>query len=589
MTDVTSAVRTSETDAISRLLSKLNAVESQFRQQRSQLQRQGMSLPPGTLLGLQQIRSDLESLSEAFAATHTELHRLRELSRTAEVINSTLDLDSVLNEVMDTVILLTRAERGYLMLRNPETGALDSRVARNFEHRTLSEHEFIISSTVTAEAARTGQPVLTTNAGQDPRFQAQMSIVNFALRSILCVPLLLKGAVTGVIYADNRIKQGLFGDKELELLQTFANQAAVAIENARLYERLQSSLAEITAMKDLLANVFASIASGVITTDSVNRITVINEAACRILNLSAEACLDQPLPAIWPLIQAETLAAVRREGLEETVEVDAEVEGRGILNLSLHLSPLRSSTGQIEGVAIVVDDLTEMKRREAQLNVVRRYLPPAMVDNIQSIDRLGLGGERRTVTTIFIDVRGFHTFPPGLPPQDLMVLLNRHLTIASDAVSQQTGVIDKYMANEIMGLFNTQLNPADDHAWRALLAALNMAEEYAQFARQSGEPNERVYFRIGIHTGEATLGNVGGEHRREFTAIGDAVNLAHRLLENAGPGQIVISEDTLRACQPHMDTVNARLGALVRERLQVKGRSEATWAYRITRSPGKEA
>ena len=361
MTDATSQVRTYETDHIARLIKALNALEGQFREQRAQLQKQGMSLPPGTLAGLQRIRAELETLAQHFAVVSTELQRLRELGRTTEVINSTLDLDGVLNEVMDTVIFLTRAERGYLMLRNPDTGDLEFRVARNIEHRSLNENELIISITVVDEVARTGQPVLTTNAGQDPRFQMRVSVVSYALRSILCVPLILKGSVTGVIYTDNRIKQGLFGEKEKELLQTFANQAAVAIENARLYERLQASLAEITAMKDLLANVFASIASGVITTDADDRITGVNDSARRILGLDDGDFQGQRLSEVWPLIHGETLAAVRQDGIDETVELETEVEGRGALNLTLHFTPLRNTEGNIEGVALVVDDLTEFK------------------------------------------------------------------------------------------------------------------------------------------------------------------------------------------------------------------------------------
>ena len=332
MTDATSQVRIHETDHIARLIKALNALEGQFREQRAHLQKQGMSLPPGTLAGLQRIRAELETLAQHFATVSTELQRLRELGRTTEVINSTLDLDGVLNEVMDTVIFLTRAERGYLMLRNLDTGDLEFRVARNIEHRSLNENESIISNTIVEDVARTGQPVLTTNAGQDPRFQMRVSVVSYALRSILCVPLILKGSVTGVIYTDNRIKQGLFGEKEKELLQTFANQAAVAIENARLYERLQASLAEITAMKDLLANVFASIASGVITTDADDRITGVNDSARRILGLDDGDFQGQRLSAVWPLIHDDTLSAVRQDGIDETVELETEAEGRGVLN-----------------------------------------------------------------------------------------------------------------------------------------------------------------------------------------------------------------------------------------------------------------
>jgi PAS domain S-box-containing protein len=585
MSEATSTVRTVETAELQRLIKVLDDLEMQFRQQRAFLQRRGMSLPPSTLSGLQQARTALENALRDYEEAAREVKRLRELSRTAELINSTLDLNDVLNEVIDTVIALTRAERGYLVLRNPQTGELEFMVARNIEHRTLMENEFIISRTIVADVARTGVPIVTTDAGADERFDSQQSIIRHGLRSILCVPLLLKQTVTGVIYADNRVKSGIFGEQELQLLQNFANQAAVAIENARLYEALQANLANITAMRNLLSNVFASIASGVITTDADDCITTMNPAACRILNLEASACLGKPLWQVWELIPPETLSAIREEGLSESAEIEFDVAGKGTLNLSINLSPLRNADGKIEGVAIVVDDLTEQKRREQQLNTVRKYLTPAMVDNIRSIEALGLGGERRIITSLFVDVRDLKRHPLRLTPRELMAYLNHYLTVAADAITQHNGIIDKYIANEMLGLFNTQLNPSEDHALRAVLAALEMADAFYALYAHLGEPAGVRYFRIGINTGIATLGNVGSETRREFTAVGDSVNAAHRLLENAHDGEIVISETTYQACANVLQQI-PRLTLRSSEEIFVKNRREPMHIYRFYREDG---
>jgi PAS domain S-box-containing protein len=570
---------------LKRLADNLNAVEGQFRLQREELRKLAMGLPPGTISGLQSIRSDMMRLAKTFEDSQTELNRLRSLSRTAELINSTLDLDDVLNQVMDTVIGLTAAERGYLMLRNSDSGAMEFRVARNIEQRTLNEDEFIVSSSIVAEVARSGKPVVTTNAAQDDRFSAQQSVAQYMLRSILCVPLSLKGQVTGVVYADNRIKSGLFGEKELELLYAFASQAAIAIENARLFESLQLSLREIIAVRDLLENIFASIASGVITTNESDLVITLNKAASRILAVQPQGVVGQPLGSVLPIYDEfkGLFEDVRDQRDQKTLEVESEIHARGQVSLNLKLSPLQD--GGTSGVAIVVDDLTELKQREAQLTLVRRYLPPAMLDNIESIDRLGLGGERRLVTTMFIDVRNFNTFPKSLRPQDLMETLNAYLTIAADAISRQNGVIDKYMANEIMGLFNTQLNPDEDHhARQAILAAMNMCDRYLQFYRDRGEPDGVCYYRIGIHMGIATLGNVGSETRKEFTAIGDSVNLAHRLLENAQPGQIIISENTYKAVEGFINDPANHIQAIRGGEILVKGRQQPTMIYQLQRT-----
>ncbi|MFN7211126.1 MAG: adenylate/guanylate cyclase domain-containing protein, partial [Aggregatilineales bacterium] len=351
---------------------------------------------------------------------------------------------------------------------------------------------------------------------------------------------------------------------------------------ARLYEALRANLADITAMRNLLANVFDSIASGVITTDGEGRVTVINPSACRTLNLEAAECLGKPLWEVWDFIPPETLEAIREAGISESVEVECEVAGKGTLNLNINLSPLRNTNAAIEGVVIVVDDLTEQKRRERQLNTVRKYLTPAMVDNIRSIEALGLGGERRTITSLFVDVRDFKRHPLHLPPRELMAYLNRYLTVAADAITQQNGIIDKYMANEILGLFNTQLNPDSDHAQRAFLAALEMADAFRALYAQLGERVAAPYFRIGINTGIATLGNVGSATRREFTAVGDSVNAAHRLLENARDGEIVISEATYQACAKLLEHM-PRLTLRATEEIFVKNRREPMHIYRFYR------
>ncbi len=584
--EAVNSIQATLADELRRLSHTVNDLEGVLRRQRETiLKQQGMTLPPGTLAGIQSIYTDLDAIAQQLESEQIELAQLRALGQTAELINSTLDLDEVLNGVMTAVIRLTNAERGYLVLRNPDTGEMEFRVARNITGN-LSESEFIVSNTIVKEVAQTGIPVVTDNATADRRWEATQSVVGFALRSILCVPLLLRGEVTGVIYADNRIKSGIFGDKERELLYAFANQAAVAIENARLFENARTNLAQVTAVKNLMDNIFASIGSGVITTDSEDRLTTINDAAERILNISAEASIGKPISNALPQLTndfEEILHQVLTRNTQESIEVQSMIPERGEVSLSIKLSPLKNSSQVTQGVAIAVDDETELKARNAQLKVIRRYLPPAMVDNIQSIDQLGLGGERRMVTTMYIDVRGFSTFPASLRPREVMQMLNDYLTVASDEVTHFTGVIDKYMANEIMALFNTQLNPTEDHALRALLAALEMADNYLDFYQKHGEDPDMRYYRVGIHTGIATLGNAGSKTRKEFTAIGDSVNLAHRLLENALPGQIIISRETAQHCSEaltHLEDIQI----IERGDIMVKGRQQPVSIYEVSRS-----
>jgi hypothetical protein len=161
--------------------------------------------------------------------------RLALLVRLSQVFNSTLALDEVLNRVMDEVIAVTRAERGFVMLRE-EDGTLTFRAARGMDQSTVQDPQFQVSRGVVERVAQQGRPVLTSDAQQDDRFSLRLSVVNLGLRSILRVPLLVQGRLLGVIYVDNRLRCGLFTADDLDLLAAIASTAAIAIENARLYQ-----------------------------------------------------------------------------------------------------------------------------------------------------------------------------------------------------------------------------------------------------------------------------------------------------------------------------------------------------------------
>jgi serine phosphatase RsbU (regulator of sigma subunit) len=160
--------------------------------------------------------------------------RLALLYRISQTFNSSLDLDEVLNLVLDEVIAATRAERGFLVLHDAQ-GQPTVRTARGLDQTSIDDPSFQISRSVVARVAQTGEPVLTSDAQQDTRLNLRDSVLNLRLRSILCVPLLIKNSVTGVVYVDNRLHAGIFSRDDLDLLAAIASNAAIAIENARLY------------------------------------------------------------------------------------------------------------------------------------------------------------------------------------------------------------------------------------------------------------------------------------------------------------------------------------------------------------------
>lgn len=159
-------------------------------------------------------------------------------------INSTLGLKRVLEEVMDSIIALMNAERGFLMLKD-ESGGMSVQIARGIAQADLAKDSFAVSNSIIKKVVESGEAILTTNAQEDPRFDQQASIATYHLLSILCAPLKVKDVLIGVIYVDNRALSGIFHNDDFEIISSFSNQAAVAIENARLFDGLQASNEEL--------------------------------------------------------------------------------------------------------------------------------------------------------------------------------------------------------------------------------------------------------------------------------------------------------------------------------------------------------
>lgn len=531
-------------------------------------------LPPNTIQDLDHLVDTLARMGQRLEAFEAERGKMKALSEIGGVVNSSLELDEVLRIVMDNIVRLTRAERGFLVLRN-EKGELTTQVARNWEQESIKSAEAATSRTIVQRVVDTGEPIITTNAQQDQRFSGQASIVALNLRSILCVPLKVKNELIGVVYADNRIRTGIFNEAERDLLVDFANQAAVAIENARLFTSLRQTLEEVTGLKNLMDNVFASMASGVITTDIQNQIMMCNRAAEAILGLSMPNILGHKL--------SEVLASAS-EGIEphlaEVREKDASVidleishmdPKRGNVDWRLNLAPLKDSGQKTQGIAIVLDDLTERKKLEAQRRLLERMVSPAILDQVDP-KSFQIGGKQVEVTALFADVRGFTAFSEKHTPEDLVAILNRYLAAAADAVLENEGTVDKFLGDAVMAWYNAPvLQP--DHTLRAVKSALALRDAIQKL---HGELPEEAHlsFGVGIHYGDAVIGWIGTEKRLEFTAIGDSVNTAKRIQENSAKNQILMSRVAY-------DRVKDRVDARPFAPVTAKGKSQPLEVFEV--------
>ncbi len=184
-------------------------------------------------------------------------HRLRRLLTINKRLNSELRLPNLLELIVDSVIELTDAERGFLILVDPpddegDESRLSIKLARNIDRRSLDGDELALSRSIAERAAQSGQPVVTFDALDDERFQSALSVSDLSLRSVLAVPLRVKGRVVGTIYVDHRLRRGAFGEPEVALVQDFADQAAIAIDNARLLAENEARRREIEQLNAAL-------------------------------------------------------------------------------------------------------------------------------------------------------------------------------------------------------------------------------------------------------------------------------------------------------------------------------------------------
>jgi adenylate cyclase len=210
--------------------------------------------------------------------------------------------------------------------------------------------------------------------------------------------------------------------------------------------------------------------------------------------------------------------------------------------------------------------------QQAIRETFERYVSPRVVERLLADPaQVRLGGTQQTVSVLFADLRGYTALAETLSPDQLVGVLNGHLTVAAQAVLAYDGTISQYSGDMLMAIFNAPL-PQPDHVLRAAQAALKLRRDMASYHAGLAE-DLRMDFGVGIVTGEAVVGNIGAREMLHYTAIGDTVNLAQRLEEMAGGGQVLVTESTRQALDR-----GARVEA--RGLTLVRGRSEpvAVWA-----------
>ncbi|MBL7996813.1 FHA domain-containing protein [bacterium] len=413
------------------------------------------------------ISSQFLDLEHAVHIMDNQLHesenfqqKLNVLYEIGKVINLIFEEDELLKTILDLGLKVMKADCGFIMLYN-DRNELIPKISRKIESDEISTSSPTFSTTISKRVAETAESILTSDAQNDDRFQSGASIISHHIRSVICSPLKNKDQkVIGVIYVGSNVMSNVFSKSDVDLLEAFSNHAAIAIENARLYE--------------------------------------------------------------------------------------------------------------------------DKRRKEHLKAALERYVSKQIAEKIISNDASGdirFQPEKREVTLVFSDVRGFTTLAESMSPEEMVEILNRYFTKMIDIIFKYGGTLDKFIGDAIMAMFGAPATTGDD-AGNAVMAALEMQESLIAFNEEQiklGKPPLKV--GIGINSGIVVVGNIGSDQRMEYTAIGDSVNLASRL-EGANKEygtHIMVSEWTQEKVQ---DKVISRELDLIR----VKGKEKPVKVFEVVAS-----
>jgi adenylate cyclase len=269
-----------------------------------------------------------------------------------------------------------------------------------------------------------------------------------------------------------------------------------------------------------------------------------------------------------PFEQAALLARVRSllrtKDLHDTVKEQA--------------TKLKEQTEQLAGWNQQLEERVATQLAEIdRIGRLQRFLAPQVAQMIASSDAPEqlLSSHRRDVSVVFCDLRGFTAFTETSEPEEVMAVLHDYHENLGGLIFQYEGTLDRFAGDGIMIVFNDPI-PCDDHTERAVRLALEMRDQVESLTKQWRRKGHDLGFGVGIATGYATLGQIGFEQRREYTAIGSVINLASRLCDEARPGQVIISQRAFGAVEQSVEA--APVGEL-----SLKGFAKPVAAYEILR------
>jgi len=445
---------------------------------------------------IQETYSNLETkVEERTRDLAQSINELKVLEEVGRAVASSLDLNAVLPTIAARAIEITHADAVLIYGFDAEQHRFNLIEADGIDksadgaHVSIDEGENILS-----DAAGSGEPIALADLDQAAEQPLREAAIAAGFRSVLVVPLVDQQGTLGSLVVLRR-PSGEFAPSVIGLMRTFANQAVLAMRNARLFSEVDHKGRELEA------------ANGTV------------RAQADKLKQQTEQLKD------W------------NKSLEERV---------------------KTQLGEIE-----------------RIRKLERFLAPQVAQLIASSDSPEglLTSQRREVTVVFCDLRGFTAFTEATEPEEAMNVLREYHAALGKLIFKYEGTLDKYAGDGVMILFNAPIQ-FEDHTKRAVKMAVEMRDTIGPLTERWRNRGHSLGFGIGIAVGYATLGQVGFEQRLEYAAIGSVTNLASRLCGEAKPNQIVVSRRVYGIVEPWVE-------ARALDDLQLKGFNHPVLAMEI--------
>ena len=443
-------------------------------------------------------------------------------------ISSVLDINDLSHEVLLRAVGILNASKGMFVLNNENSPILEILSMFNW-----GEKDFLLSNKIDVfKQMQKGNRGIILTKDHSTDIQKKLNEQN-----LIVVPLRAKQNLLGcMILCDKETRNGVepFKELDLDILSSLSNQAAVAMDNAKLFK-------EITEAKQFNESILGSIATGVITINSLGEVDSINKAGESILRLDHNDILDNHYMFLFEK-DKEIIDLINKT--EESKKIHSEINipflsasDDTIINISI--APRFDINDNAEGLVMAIEDISDINKVK---NTFKRYVSKQVVDNLLDDDtKLKLGGEDREVTILFTDIRGFTAMSEKMEPEKVVLTLNEYFSEMIDIVFKYNGTLDKIIGDELMIVFGAPLSSKDDTD-RALITAIEMQKKIIELNKLRKKRNEPpILVGAGINKGRVVSGNIGSRDMMDYTVVGDTVNLGARLCSAASAGEIIVS------------------------------------------------